>query len=85
MTSEEIERSVATICKKAGLLVGQLKDPQNFDHLCYEAARFHLSHLVGKDALHGNTRWHDQACYERALNMLDEEIKQAKAEATRRG
>lgn len=85
MTSEEVERVVTAICKKAGLLVGQLASPQTFDHLVYEAARLHISHLVGKDAIHGNLKLHDPLHYEAALNLLDSEIKKAKAEAARRG
>jgi hypothetical protein len=84
MTNEEIEKAVSAICKKAGILVGQLAEPASFQHLAYEAARFHLSHLVGKEALHGNGQWHSPHCYEKALNMLDAEIKKALEEVTRR-
>ena len=85
MTSEEIERSIQAICKKAALLVGQLREPSNFEHLAYEAARFHLSHLVGKDAIHPNEKFHDPLYYEQALNLLDKEMKKAREEAGRRG
>lgn len=81
MTGEEIEKAVNAICKKAGILVGQLANPENFEHLVYEAARFHLSHLVGKDAIHGNDTWRDDGLYQIALNQLDKEISKAKAEA----
>ena len=83
MKSEEIEKAVSAICKKAGLLVGQLADPASFQHLVYESARFHISHLVGKDALHSNTAFHVPTCYELALNLLDSEIKKAVEEARR--
>lgn len=84
MTAEEIGKSVNAICKKAGILVGQLADPQNFEHLVYEAARFHISHLVGVDAIHNNSDWHCDGLYQTALNQLDKEISKAKAEASRR-
>lgn len=84
MTSEDLEKAITAICKKAGHTVGHLSDPGAFSHLVYEQARFHLSHLVGKDAVHGVTAFHDPALYELALNQLDREIKKAVAEAERR-
>lgn len=84
MTSEDIERAIHAICKKAGNTVAKLSDPAAFSHLAYEQARFHLSHIVGKDALHSNQRWREEYCLDKALNLLDKEIKEAVAEAERR-
>ena len=84
MTSEDIEKTVQAICKKAGNTVAKLSDPAAFSHLVYEQARFHLSHLVGKEAIHKNMRWHEEVCLDKALNLLDKEINEAVAEVERR-
>src|SRR3954471_14447270 len=84
MTSEEIDRAIVTVCKKAAGLVGLLSDPSAYHHLIYEQARFHLSHLVGKDSLHGEASHQDQGLYEQAVDLLDNEIRKALAEAVRR-
>jgi hypothetical protein len=84
MTSEDIEKAIQAICKKAGNTVGKLAEPAAFSHLVYEQARFHLSHIVGKEAIHMNMRWHEEMFLEKALNLLDKEIEKAVAEAERR-
>lgn len=84
MTSDEIGRAVAAVCKKAGILVGQLADPSSFHHLVYEQARFHISHLAGRASLHSDPHWVTDEGYTAALNMLDGEIKKALDEVTRR-
>ncbi len=83
-TSDEIGRSVASVCKKAGILVGQLADPASFHHLVYEQARFHISHLAGKEALHSDPYWVTEHAYNAALNQLDSEINKALGEGQRR-
>lgn len=84
MTSEDIEKAIVAICKKAGNTVAKLSDPAAFSHLAYEQARFHLSQLVGKEAIHMNMHWHKDDCLETALNLLDKEIEKSVAEVERR-
>lgn len=84
MNSEDIVKAIHAVCKKAGMAVGQLTDPAAYQHLVYEQARYHLSHLVGKDALHADLKFHAQSFYEQALDLLEKEMKTGIEEVLRR-
>ena len=86
MTQEEVSEALKVVYRKAVNAVGYLARPVADHCFIYEMARFHITHLVGPDAIHSEeASIRNPSALLEAIDHLSQELDRAAKEADKPG